>query len=111
MDTADFAKHLRKNRTPAEDLIWHGVRNRRCGGYKFRRQVSIDHYVVDFLCIAKKLVVEIDGVSHEGREGYDAVRTQHLEQRGYHVIRFSNDDVYEDVDAVIEAIYETLIST
>ena len=110
MDTAEFAKHLRKNQAPAEKLIWDGVRNRRCGGYKFRRQVPIERYVVDFLCIAKKLIVEIDGLSHEGREQYDAMRTQHLERLGYHVIRFSNADVYDDVDAVIEAIYESLIS-
>ena len=110
MDTPDFAKHLRKNQAPAEQLVWEGVRNRRCGGYKFRRQVRIDQYVVDFLCVAKKVIVEIDGVSHEGREDYDAQRTKHLEMRGYHVIRFTNDDVYEDVDAVIEAIYQCLSS-
>jgi very-short-patch-repair endonuclease len=108
MDTSNFAKHLRKNQAPAEELIWEGVRNRRCGGYKFRRQARIDHYVVDFLCVAKKVIVEIDGLSHEGREDYDEARTKHLVMRGYHVIRFTNDDVYEDADAVIEAIYECL---
>ena len=108
MDNTDFTKHLRKNQAPAEQLMWDRLRNRHCGGYKFRRQVRVDQYVVDFLCVAKKLVIEIDGLSHEGREDYDATRTRHLEQRGYHVIRFTNDDVYEDADAVVEAIYECL---
>ena len=110
MDTWEFAKHLRKSQAPAEKLVWEGVRNRRCGGYKFRRQVRINCYVVDFLCVSKKVIIEIDGLSHEGREEYDVARTQHLERLGYHVIRFSNDDVYENVNGVIEAIFESLIN-
>jgi len=108
MDTADFAKHLRKNQAPAEKLVWDRLRNRQCGGYKFRRQAQVDQYVVDFLCAAKKVVIEVDGLSHEGREDYDAQRTQHIETQGYHVIRFTNEDVYEDLDATIEAIFEHL---
>ncbi len=83
MDTQDFAKYLRHNQAPAEVLIWEKLRARRCGGYKFRRQARIDNYVVDFLCIAKKLIVEIDGLSHDGREHYDEARTKHLEMQGY----------------------------
>jgi len=109
-DTRDFAKQLRHNQAPAEKLVWSELRNRRCGGFKFRRQVQIDRYIVDFLCIAKKVVVEIDGLTHEGRENYDAQRTQHIEKRGYHVLRFTNDDVYEDLDAVVEAVFECLSS-
>lgn len=109
-DTQNFAKRLRHNQTEAEKLVWDGLRNRRCGGHKFRRQVMIDRYVVDFICVAKKVIVEIDGPTHDGREDYDAERTLHLENRGYHVIRFTNDDVYDDVGAVLEAIFDCLSS-
>ena len=67
-----FRKHLRRNQTAAETLIWAELRNRNCGGYKFRRQVPIGRYVVDFLCIAQKIIVEIDGPSHLGAVDYDA---------------------------------------
>jgi len=103
-----FAKQLRHNQTSAETLIWEELRGRKCGGYKFRRQVPIGKYVVDFLCIKQKLIVEIDGPSHEDAQDYDANRTQVLEAMGYHVIRLSNDNVYEDLDATIEAIWQAL---
>lgn len=103
-----FSKHLRRNQTSAETLIWAELRNRKCGGYKFRRQVPIGTYVVDFLCVAQKLIVEIDGPSHLGAVDYDANRTRILESQGYHVIRLSNDDVFEDLDATIEAIWQSL---
>ena len=103
-----FAKHLRHNQTSAESLIWAELRGRKCGGYKFRRQVPIGKYVVDFLCIKQKLIVEIDGPSHEESKDYDANRTQVLESLGYHIIRLTNDDVFEDLEASIEAIWQAL---
>ena len=103
-----FAKHLRRNQTSAEALIWAELRGRRCGGYKFRRQVPIGTYIVDFLCVAQKLIVEIDGSSHLDTLEYDANRTRILESQGYHVIRLTNEDVYEDFDSTIEAIWQAL---
>lgn len=104
----DFSKILRKNQTEAEAKLWHDLRGRRCGGFKFRRQYIIDEYVVDFACVSAKLVVEIDGPTHEGREDYDAARTQHILNRGYRVVRFSNADIYDEIDAVVEAIFHEL---
>ena len=103
-----FSKHLRRNQTAAETLIWAELRNRKCGGYKFRRQVPIGTYVVEFLCVAQKIIVEIDGPSHLDAVDYDANRTRILESQGYHVIRLTNDDVFEDLDASIEAIWHSL---
>ena len=103
-----FAKHLRRNQTSAEQLVWSELRGRRCGGYKFRRQVPLDKYVVDFLCVAQKLIIEIDGPSHEDSEDYDSNRTSILESMGYHIIRLTNEDIYEDLDASLETIWYAL---
>lgn len=105
---AAFAKHLRRNQASAESLVWSELRGRKCGGYKFRRQVPIGKYVVDFLCVTQKLIVEIDGLSHEQSAEYDANRTSVLEAMGYHVIRLTNDDIFEDLAASIEAIWNAL---
>ena len=70
----------------------------------FRRQVSIGPYFADFLCAELKLIIELDGASHEVRIDRDVVRTQWLEAQGYRVVRFSNTDVFEHTDAVLEAI-------
>ena len=108
MKKTAFAKHLRRNQTSAEALIWEELRGRKCGGYKFRRQIPIGKYVVDFLCVAQKLIVEIDGPSHVDAIDYDANRTRILESQGYHIMRLTNEDVYEDLDATIEAIWQSL---
>ena len=103
-----FAKHLRRNQTSAETLLWGELRGRRCGGYKFRRQAPIGKYIVDFLCVAQKLIVEIDGPTHEETGDYDTNRTRILESQGYQLIRLTNDDIYEDLDASVEAIWNSL---
>lgn len=108
MKKTAFAKHLRRDQTAAETLIWAELRNRKCGGYKFRRQVPIGRYVVDFLCVAQKIIVEIDGPSHLDAIDYDANRTRILESQGYHIMRLTNEDVYEDLGATIEAIWQSL---
>ena len=108
MKKTAFAKHLRRDQTAAETLIWAELRNRKCGGYKFRRQIPIGKYVVDFLCVAQKLIVEIDGPSHLDAVDYDANRTRILESQGYHIMRLTNEDVYEDLGATIEAIWQSL---
>ena len=104
----EFSKSLRRNQTAAEKKLWQELRSRRCGGYKFRRQYIIDEYVVDFVCISKKLVVEVDGPTHEGREDYDQNRTEHIRKRGYRLIRFSNAEVLDETDAVVEGIFDEL---
>ena len=84
--------------------MWRLLRNRRLLGYKFSRQAAIGRYIVDFLCFERKLVVELDGGQHLEQTEYDTERTRALESRGYRVIRFWNNLVLEDADAVLQAI-------
>ena len=100
----EFARHLRKNQTSAEDIFWNEVRNRRFLKLKFRRQVPISKYFADFVCESEKLVVELDDVSHADKMEYDLERTKILEDHGYRVIRFSNTEVYDDIDGVMESL-------
>lgn len=99
------ARDLRHPLTPAEKRVWAGVRNRRLG-YKIRRQHPIFRFIADFYCDEAKLVIEIDGDTHAEPERQSTMppRTSWLEAGGYHVIRFSNRQVYEDVDRVLEMI-------
>jgi len=103
-----FARHLRKSQTEAEGLLWQALRNRRLAGYKFRRQVPKDKYVVDFICEAQKLIIEVDGPSHQEAQDYDAARTKTLESLGYTVMRLANEDCFDDMDATVEAIWQAL---
>ncbi len=104
MDPVPNARRLRRGQTFAEEKLWAIVRGRRLDGFKFRRQVPIDRYFADFACWDAKLVVELDGPTHEDRELHDLVRTEVLERHGYRVLRFDNDVVLTDPGAVAEAI-------
>jgi very-short-patch-repair endonuclease len=86
------------------------VRNRRLGGYKFLRQAPIDRYFADFVCEAAKVIVELDGAVHEGRQDDDARRTEVLELFGYLVLRFSNERVLADPGGVAQDILTVLRS-
>jgi very-short-patch-repair endonuclease len=110
MDATANARRLRRDQTLAEKALWKLVRNRRLGGFKFLRQVPIDRYFADFVCEAGKLIVELDGVVHEGREDYDERRTQTLELFGYMVLRFPNDRVLADLGGVAEDLLTVLRS-
>jgi very-short-patch-repair endonuclease len=103
-----FARQLRKQPTPAEDILWARLRGSRFHEAKFKRQVPFDRYVVDFYCHAAKLVVEIDGRQHEWVAGYDEGRTEVLERMGLRVIRFQNDEVCGDLELVLERILQAL---
>ncbi len=98
------ARNLRRDQAPAEAVLWRCLRNRQQDGLKFRRQFQVGQYIADFCCIEKMLVIEVDGGSHTGREAYDQTRTTWLEEQGFHVIRFTNTMVYDQLDAVIEEI-------
>ncbi|QYK50161.1 MAG: endonuclease domain-containing protein [Anaerolineales bacterium] len=98
------ARELRKQPTKAEAMLWDALRNRQLEGHKFRRQYSIDHYIVDFCCPEHKLVIEVDGEVHIGQEEYDQARTQTLNDFGFRVIRFSNQQVLQQLDRVLHAI-------
>ena len=104
MNPIPNARRLRRGQTLAEDKLWAIVRGRRLNGFKFRRQVPIDRYFADFVCWDAKLIVELDGPSHEDRELHDLVRTEVLEQCGYRVLRFDNEVVLADPGGVAEAV-------
>jgi len=106
----NFAKHLRKKQTEAEKLLWSELRSRRFHTLKFRRQVPLGEYVVDFLCPQLRFIIEVDGPTHIGRETYDKDRTDTLKADGYHVWRISNEDVYDDVPGVLDAIFEAMVA-
>jgi very-short-patch-repair endonuclease len=108
MDKTAYARRLRQDQTSAEKALWALVRNRRLGGFKFMRQIAIDRYFADFVCEAGKLIVELDGAAHEGREDYDDRRTETLEQFGYVVLRFRNERIMTDPSGVADEILAAL---
>lgn len=98
-------RHLRRAVTAAESHLWNALRARRLGGFKFRRQHPVGPFVVDFCCPGHRLVVEIDGDVHAGREQEDQTRTEAIEERGYFVIRFTNEEVLRSLDTVLGEIH------
>lgn len=98
------ARELRKPQTPAEQKLWRHLRQKQVGGYYFRRQHPIDRFIVDFYCAQVNLIIEVDGESHLDQVDYDTARTQWLEERNYHLIRFTNNDVFQKIDAILEKI-------
>ena len=98
------AREMRRAPAPAELKLWWELRDRRLNGFKFRRQQVVGPFVADFYCAQCKLIVELDGDAHAGREVDDARRTAWLEANGHEVIRFFNDDVHRNKTAVLEAI-------
>jgi very-short-patch-repair endonuclease len=102
------ARRLRREQTDAERILWRHLRSRRTRGVKFRRQHPIGPYFTDFCSIERRLVIELDGGQHADRLLEDEVRTSFLRSRGYRVLRFWNDQVFADVDEVLEAIERLL---
>ena len=103
-------RELRKNMPPAEAAVWSRLRGRGLNGYKFRRQYSVGRHIIDFYCPESKLAVEIDGDTHfeEGREKKDRERQKIIESYGITFLRFTNNDVYENIEGVLERIAERL---
>jgi very-short-patch-repair endonuclease len=105
---SERAKLLRRNQTDAEARLWFHLRRRQLDGFGFRRQHPIGPYIVDFACLAEKLIVELDGGQHAEQVTADEQRTKWLEGRGYRVIRFWNNDVLQNTDGVLQNILATL---
>lgn len=103
------ARENRKNPTEAEEIFWEAVRNNSLG-FKFRRQHAISRFIADFVCIEKKLVVEIDGAIHDNQKQEDEERTSILNQEGFKVIRFRNDEVVSDLPKVLQKLKSELTS-
>jgi very-short-patch-repair endonuclease len=102
------AKRLRRQQTDSERILWFCLRGRRLAGWKFKRQVPIDSFIVDFVCADAKLIVELDGGQHALRTHQDEERTRALEAMGYLVLRSWNNDVMRNLDGVLEEILNTL---
>jgi very-short-patch-repair endonuclease len=94
--------------TDCERRVWYYLRARRFEGWKFRRQVPIDQYIVDFLCEEAKLVVELDGGQHTEMRRDDERRSEWLRARGYSVVRFWNNDVVENIRGVLEVLAKVM---
>lgn len=98
------ARDLRKESTVAEKHLWYWLRNRRLKGYKFHRQYIMGSYITDFVCLEKKMVIEIDGGQHAENINYDENRTAYLNTRGFRVLRYWNNEVLNRMESVLEDI-------
>jgi adenine-specific DNA-methyltransferase len=107
----EFVKQLRREQTDAERKMWSLLRSRSLDGYKFRRQQPIGPYIADFCCFRPRLIVELDGGQHAEQVEYDERRTAFLESEGYQVVRFWDNQVLMEMDAVLEMILKTLTET
>ncbi len=108
MSDQSKTQELRQRSTDAEQALWKRLRNRQLAGCKFRRQVLIGKYIVDFVCFERKLVIEVDGGHHQEQVSSDTVRTTWLESQGFQVLRFWNHEALADTEAIQEALLVAL---
>ena len=104
------ARQLRREMTPTEKLLWKHLRGRRFAGFKFRRQTPIAGYIADFYCAKARLILELDGESHVGKESRDEQRQQALEEKGFHVIRIWDTDIYDELEAFLELLWRECLA-
>ncbi len=102
------ARNLRRNMTDAERLLWRYLRDRQLHRWKFRRQHLIEPFIVDFVCLEQKLIIEIDGGQHALNEEADRKRSNNLIRHGYKIVRFWNNEVLKNIDSVLEVILSAL---
>ncbi len=108
MEMIKRAKLLRKKLTGSESILWECLRNRKCGGYKFRRQHPIDRFILDFFCPDAKLGIELDGEIHNERKENDVIREQYLAQHGISIIRISNEEIENQLEQALHRILVAL---
>jgi len=106
--TSNRARALRQRLTDAERKLWHHLRDRQLGGWKFRRQHPVGPFIVDFICLEKKVVIEVDGGQHAENEEKDTQRSAYLEKMGYRIVRFWNNEVLLETEAVLNTIFASL---
>ena len=104
----EFAKSMRRQMTEPETRLWLQLRAERFDGVKFRRQKVIGRYIADFAANDPKLVVEVDGMTHDVDDPRDIERTRYLNQQGYHVVRFTNPDVMTNLEGVLIRLSEVI---
>ena len=105
-----IARKLRKKATDAEKHLWKKLRAKQLEGFKFRRQQPIGHYIVDFVNLEKKIVIELDGGQHAGNRDKDLQRDAWFRSEGFQVLRFWNNEVFENMEGVLESIRKQLLS-
>jgi very-short-patch-repair endonuclease len=103
------AKELRRNTTPAERKLWSRLRNHQLNGLGFRRQHALGTFIVDFCCPQHRLTIEIDGDTHDNQREYDQTRTDWLNSQGWKELRFTNRDVEQNLEQVLQAIYDAAL--
>jgi type I restriction enzyme R subunit len=108
--TKKLARHLRKNATPTEDIVWQALRNRQFMGLKFRRQHIIRGFIVDFYCSRLKLAIEIDGKIHLQQKDYDKKRQWLIELEGLSFIRVTNEEIQKDMNILLNKINTIALS-
>jgi very-short-patch-repair endonuclease len=99
-----LSRNLRKNQTDAENLLWRHLRRKQLDGFRFRRQQPIGKCIVDFVCLEKRLILEIDGGQHAIEQNKDKQRDNWLIAEGYRILRFWNNDVLTNLEGVLEII-------
>lgn len=99
-----YSRELRKNQTDAERRLWMHLRGRRLAGFKFKRQIMFKPYIVDFVCLERKLILELDGSQHQDAAEYDSKRTSYLVSLGFHVMRFWNNAIMTNLNGVLESV-------
>lgn len=110
MNPREKARCLRQQSTTEEGRLWEALRNRQLAGYKFRRQYVIEQYIVDFICVSERLIIELDGMHHADAEqaAYDETRSLFLQAAGYRIVRFWNQQVEQDMAEVLKCIKSAL---
>ena len=105
------ARQMRHEPTPAEDLLWQRLRGSQLNGYKFRRQYSIDRFIVDFYCPSAALIIEVDGEVHQQQVEADQEREQGLMELGFRILRFTNAQVLGQTEQVLQQVLDSLVGT
>jgi len=103
-----IAKNLRKNSTDSERLLWRYLRLKQACGFKFRRQAPVGNYIADFVCFEKRLIIEADGGQHARRVRDDKARDEWFASQGFKVLRFWNNEVFSNIEGVLETIRKEL---
>ncbi|MHB8772563.1 MAG: endonuclease domain-containing protein [Syntrophales bacterium] len=104
------ARSLRKSQTEAEKTLWHHLRSKQLEGLKFRRQHPIDHYIVDFVCLERRIIIEVDGGQHAPEKEKDKIREDFLTGQGFTILRFWNHEVLVSMEAVLTVIRERCLT-
>jgi len=105
----DIARRLRKQSTNVEKLLWQRLKGRQLEGYKFRRQQPVGSYIVDFINFEKRIIIELDGGQHAIEKDMDKKRDNWLKAEGYKVLRFWNNEIFENIEGVLEVIRKKLL--